>query len=644
MSTKICLDCMPYIRNKMTAPEQVEAVASIFKTTNVPEDVISGAILVNDIDCTLDDVKKVLSKKADIPYCQEYLKKIGYESICKLCEFSTICSQNTLEQEERLLHICIKDREQFNRLLEFLNKNVSGNTTPESYAEEVSDKLFHAEYMLSCQNAEKIVLIQLYRMMFLSLLKKPKEEKNITEYLQSSIDKQISHLHCDEIMQRKYYGEIERIVKLKTDVAGEDVLQLAETLLKANEEPTTISTAPTNSLPTATEDDTNDMEFLSWSCDEDAVPETKIEEPEEKTDSEVSIPDGQLAPEEEPEKIDCREEKETEDVQYEPTDNPEEDICVSDYLNKNGFLYNQIVMPDDAKYTYVSNSKDELMLKYAIMLDTDIAIEPATWKENGKQGLLFYFFIDKYYYFLPFENMHDIAYYAIKGVLTESYHTIYTMISIPLFYRLFTLGMEEINVLSLYDLYSVVNGEPCEEPYNIVRMVTTEFEKNAETYLPYTMQFYKSIAKKYMHRCDKKHKKEIAQLSYQNHTISMSYSLKKVCNIQQTYLSFAHGECSFACQDIEAFTLDGKRLHISYKNPVDNTSRYTNAFRQIMQKLYTCKVYKNCRYYILDVQDDYMEIYVSEKSREEFLSILHHLLIKAGQRYISDVPHVEIIS
>ena len=63
----------------------------------------------------------------------------------------------------------------------------------------------------------------------------------------------------------------------------------------------------------------------------------------------------------------------------------------------------------------------------------------------------------------------------------------------------------------------------------------------------------------------------------------------------------------------------------------------TEIFPKIYCAFFTC-------FCMLIIQDDYMEIYVSEKSREEFFSLLHHLLIKAGQRYISDVPHVEIIS
>lgn len=656
MSTKICLDCMYYVNRKMTGKEQAEAVASILQTTQVTEEVIGSAILINGLDCSLEDVKNVLAGSHEIPHCQEYAKRIGCENICKLCSFSTFYTQENVEPEERLLNICINDQEQFNKLIDFLTKDMPENSNLEQYAEELSDRLFHAEYMLSCQNAENIVLMQLHRMIFLSLLKKLDNTDNIIEYIQSAIDEQVSCLNCDSIMKKKYLGEIERIANLTLTVESEkkDAVGIATIILNSKSEQAGFSTTGTTSKSqTAEADLIEDVDFINWSYEEkqntDEPSETPAGEPKTETENvdEVvpdTLPDPSTVETEQPSADEKDGEETTEETVAFSDETDTSDVCVSGYLNQNGFLYNHIVMPEDAKYTYVSNPKEELMLKYAIMLDFDVAVEPAIWKENGKQGLLLYFFKDKYFYFLPFEHMKEISFCALRGLFTESYHTVYTMISIPLFYRLFTLELEEVNVLSLYDLYTVVNGEPCEEPYNIIRMVTTEFEKDPETYLPYTMQFYKSIAKKYMHRCEAVHQKKVAQVSYQNHTISMSYSLKNVCNVQQPYLSFANGVCSYAYQELTDFSLSGNKLRISYKNPVDNSSRYQNAFLQVMQKLYTCRVYKTCRYYILDFQDDYMEIYVAEKSKEEFLSVLHHLLIKAGQRYISDVPHVEIIS
>ena len=75
---------------------------------------------------------------------------------------------------------------------------------------------------------------------------------------------------------------------------------------------------------------------------------------------------------------------------------------------------------------------------------------------------------------------------------------------------------------------------------------------------------------------------------------------------------------------------------------VDNHTRYAAAYNKVLSKMYAGKLQKSCTFFILELTDEKMVLFVDEKSEDTFLSALNHLLIKAGQQYISDMPNIKI--
>lgn len=294
---------------------------------------------------------------------------------------------------------------------------------------------------------------------------------------------------------------------------------------------------------------------------------------------------------------------------------------------------------------YIKTIQEQLMFKYEIMANSDIALEPVIWGNDNVPGFLFYICEQKYYYFLPAQLNTEIIRGCLKGLFADTEHHVYTMIALPLFYQLYKLDYDDTNIVSLYDLYTIVNGEPCQEPCNIIRTVASEFEVSAKEYIPFTMQYYRNVVRKYMHRYDTTMRKELCSIIYRNHILAMSYKILNFCTFNSVYIRLnQQGQYTFLSGQITnyLFSKAGKKISVSYDNMVDNHSRYTAAFHKVLAKMYSGKLHKSCQSWVLDLTDEKLVLFVEEKSEETFMSALNHLLIKAGQQYISDIPNVRI--
>lgn len=219
------------------------------------------------------------------------------------------------------------------------------------------------------------------------------------------------------------------------------------------------------------------------------------------------------------------------------------------------------------------------------------------------------------------------------------------MFAIPLLYTLFSIDLYPVeNLVSLYELYNIANGSICKEAKNIIRTVSSDFSVLPEEYIPYTMRYYYNVAKKYRHRYDKIKYKKYYHLLCKNHIFAMSYRLKKLDGTNNVYLQLHPQDATYNFLYDTEVTLKkpGKIVCVSYENPVSNHSRYVAAFSNVIEKMYTAKAYASYSFRILDCSDTSLTIFVSQQSLEAFLSLLHSLLIRSGQCYISDAPKVSI--
>lgn len=537
------------------------------------------------------------AKKNNDKYCEDILTtNETSNAICKVCKLSCNYMQENITQEETLLNHCIQKRDIL-------------NTTAASFSPDTLSLQACIEIPSKANN--KMIIIPFFKKLYQCLWNNnnatTKElyeailEPNFSAETRSFIEKKIENMASaklnDDIAEKQIFAILESLSCQEQDCeAGNNAYSGAHNALDVDN---------ADSAP---------IDFdMSWSAD------TK----KESTPSPIPGAEDLPVPEEQVQEMKRNE--------------------TYDYLSADGFLF-PIVNMIDYEYTYVDDVQSQLSLKYELMANSDIAIEAVSISETT--GLLFYICQCGYFYFVPQHRLNTkIVKSFLDAIIRDKQRYIYTMFSIPLLYTLFSIDLYPVeNMISLYDLYNIANGNICKEPKNIIRTVSSDFSVALDKYIPYTMQYYCNVAKKYRHRYDKKKYMDYCHLLRRNHIFAMSYKLKKIGKKNSVYIQLNSQDASYKFLYTADITLEktGKKISISYENPVSNHSRYLATFSAVIEKLYTTKAYKSYKFCILDYSDTSLKLFVGQQSLEVFLSLLHSLLIRIGQHYISDTPNVLI--
>lgn len=565
---------------------------------------------------TLNQIKTTMNNSTI--YCEDILTNASISnSICRICGFSCNYTHKNISQEETLLAYYLQNR-----------------SVLDSASLLQPDKILFQSYIELPLHGTSYMTIPFFSKLYHGLFNNKKATtKELSEYI-------INETNCSDEVQPILQKKIENMAsaKLPDNITAEEIETIIRNLSVCDDEQRngSIDTFSKTKNDNADYNIAPDDFDMTWSADK-----KKKEEEKENNSSPISISNNAT----DPSHISL---EETADENI-PNENEiketvsDKSNALYNYLSVDGYLFSDINM-NNYEYIYITDMKLQLALKYELMSCTDIAIEVVSL--SGTQGLLFYICGNKHYYFVSNDLLQTpVLRSFLQSIAKDKHRYVYTMFSIPLLHVLFTADIYPLeNLISLYNLYNITNGKICKQPKNIIRSVTSDFSVSPNEYIPYTIQYYSNVAKKYRHRFTKEMYEEYCRLLRRNHIFAMSYKLRKKDGTNKVYLHLnsENDTYIFNYKDDISLQKSGKIVHISFKNPVNNKSRYFVAFLYVIEKLYNCKAYVSYSFRVLDCTDTSLIIFISQHSSEAFLSLLHSLLIHSGQRYISELPLVSI--
>lgn len=638
MHNSLEIMCLPFLKERMENTEILHILGCIQREHLFNSENLSLLTMLHGYSFTPEDIENNAS--AECSYrCEDLVCKAGISPICKLCKCSTSYTQANIETEKKILYTCIASPNEACRLYQYLSDKYGEQTS------EYVELLFNAHIQIATKGNSDIVVLPFYRVAFKCLCEyaEVNETGNVLDCLNS-----LDNSYSTDIIEY-FRAELNFISSMKyKDEEIDDILTLADRIL---------SNIPSNSENMNELSTHNDeTEISSHTSDYTCIPDDDYFM--DTIQWSVDIPAEEMQNDYSNEAISTLEESNevlSSETMSEPNDTLENDtkhnpeLCnnTNSYLTNDGYLYNVVEFPKETalKYTYITTTQQQLMFKYDILSNLDIAIEFVVWSENNVPGFLFYICEQHYFYFLPLNINTSIIRSCLKGLFSDAERKVYTMISLPVFYHIYKLDYEEVNIIPLYDMYTVINGEPCIEPYNIIRSVSNEFNVTANEYIPFCMQFYRNVFRKYIHRFNDKQWKLLSLTNNRNHILAMSYKLVNLCNFKSIYIRLnINGQYEFLSKQLKNYSLTkaGKKISASYSNLVDNHSRYSAAFYMVLSKMYTSKLHKSCQFVVLDLTDEKMVLFVEDTSEDTFMSAFKHLLVRAGQQFISDIPDINI--
>lgn len=661
--------CLSYIENHVKEESKSQLLGLIAKTNTrnkeEPDEWIKSLQKVlllaqlSGVERTEEQVQNSLNN-CSFAKCEEVVAGTAVSELCRICQLYSKYSPERIDKEKRLMKSCMVNLNAAKQLGNFLNDY---NRTR---LKKVVNVLFSYRHEIQTKQNEEIFLVPLYQYTFLSLLECDTltnesylftnfdircTEKKYTKDILKSLHREISQIYRYEC-ELMDYPEMEEVAKellLFEDMlpCPQDNSHIPKEAIHPDEPPVDFVdlSAPAVDILLSNNSGFDDMfgdmnELIEWSADKKGN--------SQKENSDTSVSEQPVVIEEETEESSNEEDEQQDMAAVNEGENVEQEESEEEKLTvqpSSDDLYENVKIPKEYKCTYVKDLKTKLMFRYSAMSNLDIAVEPVIIRKQ--KGLLFYMIADDCYYFLPYKKSGDNEKACVNGIFSDSIHRTYTMFPLPLFYYLHILddSIEETNTISLFDMYYAANGEYCTDAWKITRSVIGEHDLDPSYVKVFSMRYYRNVYRKFSHRMNKEKEEVLRKRSFQSHTMAFSYSLSDVSDSVGVYIHLApEGNYVFDKDQLvgKKFKKSGSCYIFSYGNPVDKNSRYIYAFQQVLAKVYTGKLYKTYRFRLLDVSDTQMVFYIEAASEDSMLSLLSHLLVKAGQYYISDEPKVII--
>ena len=219
------------------------------------------------------------------------------------------------------------------------------------------------------------------------------------------------------------------------------------------------------------------------------------------------------------------------------------------------------------------------------------------------------------------------------------------MFAVTVLYYIQKYGYEIKKLISLCDLYSIINNNYCKDPKDIIRTVTSDFSVPEEDFIPYGMVYYRNIARKFSHKYSNNVKKALSSKFYKDIVVAKSYKIKRFINHLDAYISLKEGRYIFSYKILKNKSIckNGNFIVARYENKVVDTGRYVAAFNKIVEKLFTTNVHQSCNFILINLDDSELCFFVEEHSIPVFISVFDHLLIKSGKRYVAKIPQVQLL-